>query len=177
MSSASSDAAEDVPRNNSARKLLDGLLADKCSQHFKVLPDPILYSQYYNVITRPISLADVSMCINGPARYSLTDVTRDLRRMISNAKRYNVAESQVFQDALVMEVRRQRLRGCHSGVAVRLALSLTVVALSAQSWERIVWLLTSDRSGFLWCFPQRVIRRLVKEIEADKDGDSDEDAW
>ena len=98
-------AAEEAPRNSSSRKLLTSLLSEPCSTHFKVLPDPILYPSYYTIITRPISLADISMCINSSARYSLGNMTRDLRRMIGNAKKYNVPESQVYQDALVLEVR------------------------------------------------------------------------
>lgn len=75
------------------------------SAHFKVLPDPILYPNYYAIITRPVCLADMNALINGADKYTLVDMIRDVRRMIGNAKRYNVPDSQVYQDALLLEVR------------------------------------------------------------------------
>jgi hypothetical protein len=132
----SSDSPDLRPKNSAARKLFDLLIADPCVGPFKVLPDPYLYPLYYQVcvrvnaddkprpsretpssgslalvqvITRPISFADINLTINGPHRYSLLDMQKDLRRMISNAKKYNIPESEVYQDALVLEV-----RGCVS---------------------------------------------------------------
>lgn len=91
--------------NIGARKLYDVLIGEPCSQHFKVLPDVLLYPNYYEFIPRPVSLADINMAINSGARYTVEDMTRDLKRMVSNAKRYNVPESQVYADALALEVR------------------------------------------------------------------------
>lgn len=76
--------------------------SDPSSQHFKVLPDPFLYPSYYAVITKPICLADINNLI-GAGKYSLDDMQRDLRRMIGNAKKFNMPESQVYQDALQLE--------------------------------------------------------------------------
>ena len=91
-------------QNLAARQLLTVILADPGATHFKVLPDPILYPDYYAFISRPIALADINTSINsGP--YSLPDMTRDLRRMFANAKKYNKPEAQVYQDALALEVR------------------------------------------------------------------------
>lgn len=92
------------PKNSAARKLFDGLMREPCAAPFKVLPDPYLYPQYYQVITRPVSLADINMLMSGTARYSLDDMQRDLRRMLLNAKRYNTPDSEVYQDALSLEV-------------------------------------------------------------------------
>ena len=93
-----------VDANNSARRLLDALLASPAAAHFKVLPDPILYPNYYVVIARPVCLADMSARVNSAARYTLADMVRDVRRMLTNAKRYNMPDSQVYQDALLLEV-------------------------------------------------------------------------
>ena len=93
------------PKNSAARKLFDAIMRDPCVVHFKVLPDPYLYPQYYHVITRPISFADINMLIGGRVRYSLDDMQKDVRRMIFNAKKYNTTESDVYQDALMLEVR------------------------------------------------------------------------
>jgi Bromodomain len=131
----------DIPkvRNIAARKIVDALLADPCSRCFRVLPDPYIHSEYYGIIQRPISLADIrdfamgfsaasppssASAANpnfasaaaaaqlgedavGPSaggRYSLADIQRDLRRMVANAKRYNQADSQIYQEALALEV-------------------------------------------------------------------------
>jgi Bromodomain len=94
-------------RNTASRKLLELLLADKSSRSFKVLPDIMLYPYYYQVISRPISLADIGMLISA-SRYSFNEMQKDLRRMIGNAKKFNVPDSEVYQDALVMEVSRPR---------------------------------------------------------------------
>ena len=101
----SPDDAAARPKNSAARKLFDAMMREPCVAPFKVLPDPFLYPQYYHVITRPVSFADINMLIGGRARYSLDDFQKDVRRMISNAKRYNTTESDVYQDALSLEVR------------------------------------------------------------------------
>lgn len=90
--------------------MLQQLLADPAARHFKVLPDPVLYAEYYAVISRPVCLADLARLAAGPARYPLADLQRDLRRMLSNAKRFNRAEAVVYQDALVLEVREATAR-------------------------------------------------------------------
>lgn len=99
------DDAAARPKNSAARRLFDAVMRDPCVAPFKVLPDPFLYPQYYQVITRPVSFADISMLISGGARYSIDDMQKDVRRMILNAKRYNTTESDVYQDALALEVR------------------------------------------------------------------------
>ena len=104
MNSSDDDSAL-RPRNSAARKLFDIIMREPCVAHFKVLPDPYLYPQYYQVITRPVSFADINMLIsNGRTRYSLDDIQKDVRRMILNAKKYNTTESEVYQDALMLEV-------------------------------------------------------------------------
>lgn len=105
MASATPAAADSAFHINvGARKLYDVLIRDPCAQHFKVLPDVLLYPSYYEVIPRPVSLADIHMAINSGARYTVDDMARDLKRMVANAKRYNMPESQVYTDALALEV-------------------------------------------------------------------------
>jgi predicted YcjX-like family ATPase len=105
--STSNASEEATQRNIAARRLFDDLMRDVSSTHFKVLPDPFLYPSYYAVITRPICLADISNSIQA-GKYTLDDMQRDLRRMIGNAKKYNMPESIVYQDALQLEVSRAR---------------------------------------------------------------------
>ena len=111
-SSASSSAAAaaaavagEAHSNLAARKLFDYIIVDEAANHFKVLPDLLLHAAYYHIVARPVCLADISMAINSGHRYSVEDELRDLRRMLSNAKKYNLPESQVYVDALALEVR------------------------------------------------------------------------
>jgi len=92
-------------RNLAARRIFDAVLKDPAAQPFKVLPDPYIYPEYYAVISRPIALADIRDFAAAPAQYSMEDVQRDLRRMVANAKKYNLPESQIYLDALALEVR------------------------------------------------------------------------
>jgi hypothetical protein len=94
-------------RNLAARRIFDAVLKDPAAQPFKVLPDPYIYPEYYAVISRPIALADIRDFAAAPAQYSMEDVQRDLRRMVANAKKYNLPESQIYLDALALEVRAE----------------------------------------------------------------------
>ena len=97
MASSNSDL------NLASKALYDILIKDPSACHFKVLPDRILYPDYYAITSRPVCLADLrNYMTNG--RYSLNDMQRDTRRMIANAKRYNRPDSVVYQDALSLEV-------------------------------------------------------------------------
>jgi hypothetical protein len=108
-----------APANTAARALYAVLIKDKAAHHFKVLPDPLLYPDYYGAISRPIALADIGRMLTA-GKYTLVDITRDLRRMVSNAKKYNKPEAQVYVDALALEVRSSaggRRRGRRTGRA------------------------------------------------------------
>lgn len=98
------DGPASPPLNIGSRRLLANLLADAASRHFRVLPDPFLYPSYYAIITRPICLADIAVFIEA-GKYTFEDIQRDLRRLLNNAKRFNLPESQVYVDALTLEVR------------------------------------------------------------------------
>lgn len=100
-------AAAACASNQAARALYEILVKDTAATHFKVLPDPIIYPDYYAVITRPVCLADLWKFITA-GRYALNDAQRDLRRMIANAKRYNRPDAPVYSDALSLEVSRPR---------------------------------------------------------------------
>jgi hypothetical protein len=91
--------------NHAARRLYEAIVRSRHATPFKVLPDPFLYTIYYAVIARPLCLADIDLRIDAPERYSLADLLRDLRRIVTNAKKYNVADSAVFLDAVQFEVR------------------------------------------------------------------------
>lgn len=117
------------------------------SRHFRELPDPKKYADYYKIIAQPVCLNELRERLEaaeaarrardddsldgaavdgssarkrkrekrapdrseegdgGGPRFTLSDLQRDLRRIISNAKRYNLPEAQAYQDALALEVR------------------------------------------------------------------------
>lgn len=106
-------SASNVPANQAAKALYEILVKDPSATHFKVLPDPIIYADYFAVISRPVCLADLWKFMN-ESRYTLSDAQRDLRRMIANAKRYNRPDAPVYQDALSLEARSEPLVAVHN---------------------------------------------------------------
>jgi hypothetical protein len=90
--------------NAAARELMLRLCAEPSAEHFKILPDPVLFPDYYFFIRHPVALSDMARAID-QGRYTLADMQRDIRRMISNAKKYNKPEAVVYQDSLELEVR------------------------------------------------------------------------
>lgn len=108
-------AAADAPKNSAARELLARISAHAAAAHFKILPDPVAFPDYYFFIRHPVALSDMARAMDA-GRYTLADMQRDVRRMISNAKKYNKPEAVVYQDSLELEVRavvvrRARARG------------------------------------------------------------------
>ena len=95
---------EEFP-NLASRRLYEYLLADPSHEPFLEKPDRDIYQDYYKTILKPIALEDMweSMAGKGHVRYTLSDMQRDFRRMIANAKRYNRADSLIYQFALTLE--------------------------------------------------------------------------
>ena len=103
------DSSEGGPPPNAASKALYEALAEQpCALHFRVLPDPIIFSDYYAIVKKPVCLTDMFRAMSH-ARYTLGDMQRDIRRMIANAKKYNKPEAVVYQDALELERVTRRL--------------------------------------------------------------------
>lgn len=102
---------EEFP-NLASRRLYNYLLADSSYGPFLKKPDPEEYQDYYKTIAKPIALEDMweAMAGAGHGRYTLSDMQRDFRRMISNAKKYNRTDSLIYQLAITLE------RVCRKGV-------------------------------------------------------------
>ena len=106
--------------NAAARALFEKLTAEDCAEHFKVLPDPVLFPDYYYFIRHPVALSDMGRSLT-TGRYTLADMQRDIRRMIANAKKYNKPEAVVYQDSLELEVRSfSRRAACDSAIEISL---------------------------------------------------------
>jgi hypothetical protein len=110
------DVAPHPHANRGARRLYDILTRDPAAVHFKTLPDVLLYPGYYEAIARPVCLADINMAIASGAKYSVDDMARDLRRMLTNAKKFNAQDAPVYADALALEVRWAAAPGAAWGV-------------------------------------------------------------
>ncbi len=70
---------------------------------FLELPDRDEYPDYYAVIHRPICLEEMFDIIEVQGYRSLGDFRADFSEMVSNAKSYNEDESQVYEDAVILQ--------------------------------------------------------------------------
>ncbi|KAG5518947.1 hypothetical protein PMAC_002478 [Pneumocystis sp. 'macacae'] len=58
-----------------------------------------LYPDYYELIKKPIALDMIKEKLKKGDYVSIDDIREDFLQMCNNAKRYNVTESQIYQDA------------------------------------------------------------------------------
>lgn len=66
---------------------------------FQELPPPDEYADYYQRIQLPVSLDTVAEKVKRNAYPTVTTLESDLKRMIQNAKEYNMPKSEVYEDA------------------------------------------------------------------------------
>lgn len=69
------------------------------SADFLRLPNKRMYPDYYTVIKKPIALDKIKSQLDTGVYQSLIAVKNDLEQCFRNAKRYNLKESQIFNDA------------------------------------------------------------------------------
>ncbi|KAH8993930.1 Bromodomain-containing protein [Lactarius akahatsu] len=69
------------------------------SADFLRLPNKRMYPDYYTVIKKPIALDKIKSQLDIGEYTSLIAVKSDLEQCFRNAKRYNLKESQIFNDA------------------------------------------------------------------------------
>lgn len=77
----------------------------KLCELFEELPDEDDYPEYYEVIEDPISLKEIKKKIDKKHYSNIDDLAEDIRLMVDNAKSFNEAESEVYQDAMEIWVR------------------------------------------------------------------------
>ncbi|RKP27786.1 Bromodomain-containing protein [Syncephalis pseudoplumigaleata] len=90
------------------------LTMDMCARHsgrqlaelFEMLPSKDDYPDYYEVITRPIALETIKHTIDTGGYRSIGAFRADLEQMFTNAKTYNVRGSQIYADAVALQVCR-----------------------------------------------------------------------
>lgn len=68
-------------------------------------PNKRTYPDYYTVIKKPIALDKIKSQLDAGEYPSLIAVKNDLEQCFRNAKRYNLKDSQIFNDAKFLHVR------------------------------------------------------------------------
>ena len=63
-----------------------------------------MYPDYYTIIKKPIALDKIKSQLDTGEYHSLVAVKNDLDQCFRNAKRYNLKESQIFNDAKFLHV-------------------------------------------------------------------------
>jgi hypothetical protein len=76
------------------------------SHEFMRLPSKRQYSDYYQLIKRPISLEEIKKQLDDGSYKSLEEVKDDLVHCFTNAKKYNQKNSSIWLDAKVLHVSR-----------------------------------------------------------------------
>ena len=74
------------------------------SVDFLRLPNKRTYPDYYTVIKKPIALDKIKSQLDAGQYPSLIAVKTDLEQCFRNAKRYNLKDSQIFNDAKFLHV-------------------------------------------------------------------------
>ncbi|KAI9928062.1 hypothetical protein ASPWEDRAFT_173710 [Aspergillus wentii DTO 134E9] len=105
----------DTPMEARIKAVLKGIrkLKDPSGQikvrHFERLPDKVMYPDYYVEIKEPIAI-DIIKRKSKRKKYSSVDhFMRDMDLMFSNAKIYNQPESQIYRDAVDLQVESRKL--------------------------------------------------------------------
>ena len=73
---------------------------------FLRLPNKRTYPDYYTIIKKPIALDKIKSQLDAGHYPSLVTVKNDLELCFRNAKRYNLKDSQIFNDAKFLHVCR-----------------------------------------------------------------------
>ncbi|CAH8519270.1 unnamed protein product [Dicrocoelium dendriticum] len=76
---------------------------------FMRLPSRKIYPDYYQEIANPMSLADIKKKLKLNSYTSLNSLMNDLDLVFKNAQQYNVEESAIYRDSLILQqIMRQR---------------------------------------------------------------------
>lgn len=158
----------DLPkvRNVAARRIVDALLAEECSRAFRVLPDPYLHSQYYAFVQRPLSLSDIRDFSMGfsPAAAPPQSSSALLSSNGAGSSSSSSAAGVDAEDAV----------GPSAGGLYTLAdiqRDLRRMVMNAKRYNQ------SDSAIYQEALAlERLVRKLVKEIEKAGDYADDEDA-
>jgi len=104
-----------TPTEARIQAVLKGLRKPKNSSgqlkisHFERLPDKTVMPEYFNEIKNPMAYDGLKKKYKRKKYNSLEQFMRDVNLMFENAKIYNQDESQIYKDAIELQVEAQRL--------------------------------------------------------------------
>ncbi|RAL08414.1 putative RSC complex subunit (RSC1) [Aspergillus homomorphus CBS 101889] len=78
-------------------------------RHFERLPDKAMYPDYYIEIKEPIAIDMIKRKSKRKKYNSVDHFMRDMELMFNNAKAYNQPESQIYKDAVDLQLEARRL--------------------------------------------------------------------
>lgn len=105
----------DTPMEARIKAVLKGIrkLKDPGSQlkvrHFERLPDKGTYPDYYMEIKEPVAIDLIKRKSKRKKYQSVDHFMRDMNLMFNNAKAYNQPESQIYRDAVDLQVESRKL--------------------------------------------------------------------
>ncbi|KAJ5377867.1 uncharacterized protein N7496_005276 [Penicillium cataractarum] len=105
----------DTPMETRIKTILKGIRKHKGPggqlkiSHFERLPDKITYPDYYMEIKEPIAIDIIKRKAKRKKYNSVDHFMRDLDLMFNNAKAYNQSESQIYKDAVDLQVEARKL--------------------------------------------------------------------
>ncbi|KAL0811417.1 hypothetical protein ABMA28_009820 [Loxostege sticticalis] len=83
---------------------------------FMEKPSKKLYSEYYNVIEKPIDMITIEANIKNDRYNTIDELVADFRLMFSNCRQFNEEGSMIYEDANLLErVLHERLKDLNSG--------------------------------------------------------------
>ncbi|KAK5951433.1 transcriptional regulator [Knufia fluminis] len=94
---------EDVDEEPDPNDSDEGPLMRAVIGPFLQVPPKKLYPDYYNYITNPIAIENITDKINGHKYTSLEDLQKDIDLLAMNAKTYNEDGSMLYNDAIMIE--------------------------------------------------------------------------
>ncbi|KND01501.1 uncharacterized protein SPPG_03301 [Spizellomyces punctatus DAOM BR117] len=107
------------------------------SEMFQELPDKDEYPDYYDEIKNPISLDIIQQKIDRKAYHSVAEFEADFMRMVSNAMEYNAEGSEVYQDAIALQMLFNELMKKRHGNDAKddLKVSSPALTVDGQTYE------------------------------------------
>lgn len=90
------------------RKLKDSSGQLKVS-HFERLPDKAVYPDYYMEIKEPVAIDHIKRKSKRKKYQSVDHFMKDMNLMFSNAKAYNQPESEIYRDAVDLQMESRKL--------------------------------------------------------------------
>jgi hypothetical protein len=77
---------------------------------FRKLPSEKIYPDYYAVIKKPMDLSKIRAKLKARSYTQLKEFKEDFKLIFRNAKEYNIPESQIYENAVILETTFKKLK-------------------------------------------------------------------